>query len=84
MKTGSSSATDPRASERRARAWYLFAQFDVVMHPRLANSDKDQVLPEYVREVIAARDNISMHAYKDCNSSPTQCQQPSPPYKTEA
>ena len=56
MRTGSSSATDPRASERRARAWYLFAQFDVVMHPRLVNSDTYQILPEYVREVIAARE----------------------------
>ncbi len=56
MRTGSSSATDPRASERRARAWYLFAQFDVVKHPRLVNTDKDQILPEYVREIIAARE----------------------------
>ncbi len=56
MRIGSSSATDPRASERRAHAWYLFAQFDVVKHPRLVNSDKDQILPEYVREIIAARE----------------------------
>ena len=43
--------TDPQA-----RAWFLFAQFHVAEHTRLANSDTDQLFPEYVREVFAARE----------------------------
>jgi hypothetical protein len=49
MRAGSTSATDPQAS-----AWYLYAEFDVVKHTRLANADTDQIITEYVREVIAA------------------------------
>ena len=38
-----------------ARAWYLFAQFHVAEHTRLANPETDQLFPDYVREVFAAR-----------------------------
>ena len=50
MRAGSSSAEEPRA-----RAWFLFAQFDVAVHTRLANPDTDQIFPEYVRELLDAR-----------------------------
>ena len=39
----------------RARAWFLYAQFDVAVHKRLANSNTDQIFPEYIRELIDSR-----------------------------
>ena len=51
MMSHSSSATDPRA-----RAWFLTVKFDVAVHTRLINSDTDQIFPDYVRQVFAARE----------------------------
>ncbi len=51
MRPSSTSATN-----QQARAWYLYAEFDVAKHTRLANSDTDQIITGYVREVIAARE----------------------------
>ena len=51
MRASSSSAADPLA-----RAWPLVAEFDIAKHTRLTNPDTDQIFPEYVREVIAARE----------------------------
>ena len=51
MMSHSSSATDPRA-----RAWFLTVKFDVAVHTRLTNPDKDQIFPDYVRQVFAARE----------------------------
>ena len=51
MRASSSPAADPLA-----RAWHLFAEFDIAKHTRLTNPDTDQIFPEYVREVIAARE----------------------------
>ena len=39
----------------RARAWFLIAQFDVAVHMRFANSNTDQIFPEYIRELIDSR-----------------------------
>ena len=38
-----------------ARAWFLYAEFDVAVHSRLANSDTNQIFPEYIRELIDSR-----------------------------
>ena len=38
-----------------ARAWHLFAQFHVAAHTRLADPETDQLFPDYVREIFAAR-----------------------------
>ena len=38
-----------------ARAWHLFAQFHVAEHTRLADPETDQLFPDYVREIFAAR-----------------------------
>ena len=43
MMASSSSAADPQA-----RAWFLCAQFHVVEHTRLANSDTDQIMYEKI------------------------------------
>ena len=50
MSTGSSSANEPRA-----RAWFLFARFDLAVHTRLVDSDTNKIFPEYVRELLDAR-----------------------------
>ena len=62
MRAGSSSATDPQA-----RAWFLTAYFDVAKHTRLANSDTDQIFPEYVRQVFAAREKYLDSRIKGLN-----------------
>ena len=49
------SAHSSSANERRARAWLLHAQFHVAEHTRLANSDTNQIFPEYIREFFNAR-----------------------------
>ena len=51
MRASSSSAADPQA-----RAWFLCAQFHVAEHTRLANSDTDQLFPDYVRKLFATRE----------------------------
>ncbi len=42
-----------------ARAWFLYAEFDVVEHPRLVDSDYEsdtnQIFPEYIRKLIDSR-----------------------------
>ena len=50
MRASSSSDQKPRA-----RAWYLIAEFDVVVHPRLVNSETNQIFPEYIRGLIDSR-----------------------------
>jgi hypothetical protein len=50
MRASSSSAKEPRA-----RAWVFNAQFDVAEHTRFANSDTDQIFPEYIREFLDTR-----------------------------
>ena len=42
-------------SDARARAWFLYAEFDVTVHTRLANSNTNQIFPEYIRELIDSR-----------------------------
>ena len=51
------SAISSSAKEPRARAWILYAQFDVALHPgfKLANPDTDQIFPEYLREFFNTR-----------------------------
>ena len=48
-------ASSSSANEPRARAWIFNAQFDVAEHTRFANSDTDQIFPEYIRELIDSR-----------------------------
>ena len=51
MSAGTSSESEPRA-----RAWFLIARFALAEHPRLVDSDKDRILPEYVRELLDKRE----------------------------
>ena len=50
MSTGSSSANEPRA-----RAWFLFARFDLAVHKQLVDSDTNKIFPEYIRALLDAR-----------------------------
>ena len=76
MSASSSSATDPQA-----RAWFLCAQFHVAEHTRLANSDTDQLFPDYVREIFATREKYLDKRMKGLHL--ITYSMPSPPYKTE-
>lgn len=51
MSAGASSESEPRAS-----AWFLIARFALAEHPRLVDSDKDRIFPEYVRELLDKRE----------------------------
>ena len=51
MSAGAASESEPRA-----RAWILIARFDLAVHTRLLDSDKDRIFPEYVRELLDPRE----------------------------
>ncbi len=39
----------------RSRAWFLHAEFHVAGHPQIADIPTKRIIPEYVRNIIAAR-----------------------------
>jgi hypothetical protein len=53
--TASISATE----QIRSRAWFLHTEFHVAGHPQIADISTKQIIPEYVRNIIAAALPIS-------------------------
>jgi hypothetical protein len=39
----------------RSRAWFLHAEFHVAGHPQIVDIPSKRIIPEYVRNIIAAR-----------------------------
>ncbi len=50
-------ASSSSAGETRARAWLFHTQLDVAVHKQLANSDADQIFPEYIRKILGTRES---------------------------
>ncbi len=58
----------------RSRAWLLHAEFAVTSHPRIANNQTDQILPEYISTMfLTPAIHFSLNWWKDWFLYNSQC-----------